>query len=176
MGSESAPSSIRSQASASSRNGDNGAVPVLRRSYETQVQQIKDPPVRWYKKKKQFFLCLAKLHGLFGIITDGVDVPVADETISIVALQEAFPHENVQKDFIAWNILLRAIANKGDRDTLRHASSPAAGWRALVDTYSAYMLRKASEARVNRRRRRYYLVILLPPNTSTLACPPLSSI
>ena len=28
------------------------------------------------------------------------------------------------------------MANNGDRDTWRHASSPAAGWRALVDTYS----------------------------------------
>ena len=69
-----------------------------------------------------------------------MDVPVADETMSIAALQEAFPHENVQKHFIAWNILSRAIANNGDRDALRHASSPAAGWRALVDTYSASTL------------------------------------
>ena len=74
----------------------------------------------------QNFLCLAKLHGLFGIFTEGVDVPVADEMMSIAALQEAFPHENIQKHFIAWNILSRAIARNGDRDTLRHASSPAA--------------------------------------------------
>ena len=32
------------------------------------------------------------------------------------------------------------------------------------------MLRKASEARVNRRLRRYYLIILLLPNIFTLAC------
>ena len=38
------------------------------------------------------------------------------------------------------------------------------------------MLRKASAARVDRRLRRYYLIVLLLPNTSTLACPPLSSI
>ena len=38
------------------------------------------------------------------------------------------------------------------------------------------MLRKASEARVNRRRRRYYLLVLLLPNIFTLACLPLSSI
>ena len=44
----------------------------------------------------------------------------------IAALQEAFPHENIQKHFIAWNILSRAIASNGGRDTLRHASSPAA--------------------------------------------------
>ena len=89
---------------------------------------------------EQNFLCLAKLHGLFGIFTEGVDVPVADETMSIAALQEAFSHENIQKHFIAWNILSRAIASNGDRDTLRHASSPAAGWRALVDTYSVSTL------------------------------------
>ena len=77
---------------------------------------------------------------MFGNFTEGVDVPVADETMSIAALQEAFPHNNVQKHFIAWNILSRAIANNGDRDTLRHASSPAAGWRALVETYSASTL------------------------------------
>ena len=59
---------------------------------------------------------------------------------SIAALQEAFPRENVQKHFIAWNILSRAIANNGDRDTLRHTFSPAAGWRALVDTYIASTL------------------------------------
>ena len=41
---------------------------------------------------------------------------------------------------MAWNILSRAIANNGDRDTLRHAFSSAAGWRALVDTYSEYTL------------------------------------
>ena len=44
---------------------------------------------------KQNFLCLAKLFGLFGILTEGVDVPVADETMSIAALQESFPHENI---------------------------------------------------------------------------------
>ena len=38
------------------------------------------------------------------------------------------------------------------------------------------MLRKASDARVNRRRRRYYLIVLLLPNIFTLACLPLSSI
>ena len=38
------------------------------------------------------------------------------------------------------------------------------------------MLKKASEARVNRRRRRYYLIVLLLPNIFTLACLPLSSI
>ena len=89
---------------------------------------------------KQIFLLLAKLHGLLGIFAEGVDVPVADETMPIAALQEAFPHENKQKHFIAWNILSRLIVSNGDHDTLRHASSPAAGWRALVDTYSASTL------------------------------------
>ena len=32
------------------------------------------------------------------------------------------------------------MANNGDCDNLRHAFSPAAGWRALVDTYSAFTL------------------------------------
>ena len=89
---------------------------------------------------ENLFLCLAKLLGLIGIFTEGVDVPVADERMSIAALQEAFPHENIQKHFIARNILSRAIACNEDRDTLRHASSAAAGWRALVDTYSASTL------------------------------------
>ena len=38
------------------------------------------------------------------------------------------------------------------------------------------MLRKASDARVNRRLRRYYLIVLLLPNIFALACLPLSSI
>ena len=145
MGSESAPSPTRSQASASSRNGDSGAVPIQRGNGESQVKQIKDVPMfdgtrAKFPAWKQNFLCLAKLHGLFGVFTEGVDVPVADETMSIAALQEAFSHENIQKHFIAWNMLSRAIASNEDRDTLRHASSPAGGWRALVDTYSASTL------------------------------------
>ena len=145
MESESAPSSARSQASTNSRNGDSGAVPTQRGNGESQFKQINDVPMFdgtrakfpcWKKK----ILCLAKRLGLIGIFTEGVDVPVADETMSIAALQEAFPRENIQKHFIAWNILSRAIACNEDRDTLRHASSPAAGWRALVDTYSASTL------------------------------------
>ena len=38
------------------------------------------------------------------------------------------------------------------------------------------LLRKASEARVDRRLRRYYLIVLLLPNIFALACLPLSSI
>ena len=145
MGSESASSSARSRASTSSRNGDSGAVPVQREKGETQVKQIKYVPLfdgtkAKFPAWKQNFLCLAKLHGLFGIFADGVYVPVADETMSIAALQEASPRENVQKHLFAWNILSRAIVNNGDRDTLCHAFSPAAGWRAVVDTYSAATL------------------------------------
>ena len=83
---------------------------------------------------------MVKLQSLFGIFTEGVDVPAADETMSIAALQEAFPHENVQRPFITWNILSRVIVNNGDRDYLHHAFSPAARWRALVDTYDASTL------------------------------------
>ena len=145
MGGESAPSPARSRASTSNRNDNSGAVPVQRGNGEDRVKQIKhvslfDGAKVMIPGWKQNFLCLAKLHGLFGVFTDGVDVPVADETMPIAALQEAFPHENAQKHFIAWNILSRAIAENGDRDTLRHASSPAAGWCALVDTYSASTL------------------------------------
>ena len=145
MESEPAPSPTRSQASASSRNGDSGAVPIQRGNGQSQFKQIKDVPMfdgtrAKFPVWKQNFLCLAKLHRSFGIFTEGVDVPVADEAMSIAALQEAFPHENIQKHFIAWNILSRAIVSNGDRDTLRHASSPAAGWRALVDTYSTSTL------------------------------------
>ena len=145
MRSESAPSPTRSRASTSSRNVDSGAVPVRRGNGETKVKQIEDAPLLEGTKAKfpawkQNFLCFAKLHGVFGIFTEEVDVPVADETMSIAALQEAFSHENVQKHFMTWNILSRAIANNGDRDTLRHTFSPAAGWRALVDTYGASTL------------------------------------
>ena len=145
MESESAPSPTRSQASTSSRNGDSGAVPTQRGNGESQLKPIKDVPMFDRTKAKfptwkQSFLCLAKFHGMFGIFTEGVDVPVANKTMSIAAFQEAFPHENIQKHFIAWNILSRAIASNEDRDTLRHASSPAAGWHALVDTYSASTL------------------------------------
>ena len=105
MGSESAPSPTRLQASMSSRNGDRGAVPMQRGNGESQLKQIKDGPMfdgtrAKFPSWKQNFLYLAKLHGLFGIFTEGVDVPVADETMSIAALQEAFPHENIQKHFI----------------------------------------------------------------------------
>ena len=49
-------------------------------------------------------------------------------------------------------------------------------WKRLSSIQLDIMLRKASEARVNRSRRRYYLIVLLLPNIFTLACLPLSSI
>ena len=49
---------------------------------------------------KQNVLCLSKLHGLLRIFTDGVNVSVADEMISIAALQETFLRDNVQKHLI----------------------------------------------------------------------------
>ena len=95
MGSESAPSPTRSRASTSSRNGDSGAVPVQRGNGETQVKQIKDAPLfdgvkAKFSAWKQNFLCLAKLHGLFGMFTEGVDVPVADEIKSPRECTKAF--------------------------------------------------------------------------------------
>ena len=91
MASESAPSPTRSQASTSSRNGDNGAVPIQRGNIESQVKQINDVPMfdgtkTKFPAWKQNLLCLAKLHGLFGIFTEEVNVPFADETMSIAAL------------------------------------------------------------------------------------------
>ena len=46
----------------------------------------------------------------------------------------------------------------------------------IINCHSQILLRKASEARVDRRLRRYYLIILLLPIIFTLACLPLSSI
>ena len=119
---------------ASKRNGENY---VNGSKYVPLFDGTKAKIPAW----KQNFLCLAKRHDLSGIFTDGVDVPVADETMSIAALKEAFPRENIQNHFIVRNIPSRTIiTDNADRDTLRHASSPVAGWRALVDTYSASTL------------------------------------
>ena len=49
-------------------------------------------------------------------------------------------------------------------------------WKRLSSIQLDIMLRKASEARVNRRLRRYYPIVLLLPTVFTLACLPLSSI
>ena len=124
---ESDRSPARSYAPTSRRNGENGSVPIQRENCEPEVNYIKDVPLFDVTKArfpawKQSFLCLAKLHGRFRIFTDGVDVPVADETIFIAALQEDFPRENVKNHSIAWNIFSRAIADNNDLDTLRFAS------------------------------------------------------
>ena len=49
-------------------------------------------------------------------------------------------------------------------------------WKRLSLIQLDIMLRKASEARVDRRLRRYSLIVLLLPTVFTLACLPLSSI
>ena len=49
-------------------------------------------------------------------------------------------------------------------------------WKRLSSIQLDIMLRKASEARVDKRLRRYYLIVLLPPTVFTLACLPLSLI
>ena len=49
-------------------------------------------------------------------------------------------------------------------------------WKRLSSIQLDIMLRKASEARVDRRLLRYYLIVLLLPDIFTLACLPLSSI
>ena len=88
MGNVSVPSPARSQASTSSRNGNSGSVLVQKINGKNQVKQNKDIPL--------FDGTKAKLHSIFGIFIDGVDVPVAAKTMSVAALQEAFPRENVQ--------------------------------------------------------------------------------
>ena len=109
------------------------------------MKQIKDVPTfdgtkAKFPAWKMNLLCLAKLHGLFEFFTEDVDVPVTDEGMSVPALQQAFPAEDIEKHFIAWNILSRALEGSSDRDTPRHATSPAARWRALVDTHTASAL------------------------------------
>ena len=49
-------------------------------------------------------------------------------------------------------------------------------WKRLSSIQLDIMLRKVSEACVDRRLRRYYLIVLLLPTVFTLACLPLSSI
>ena len=62
------------------------------------------------------------------------------------------------------------------KKSLRDHSVGASSIYKILGMIDVYLLRKASEARVNRRRRRYYLIVLLLPNIFTLACLPLSSI
>ena len=87
----------------SSRNGDSGAVVVQRENGETQVQQIKDVPLFDVSTAKfpaweQNYIYLAKLYGLFEI-SPRESVPQLLTKMSIAALQEAFPCENVKKTF-----------------------------------------------------------------------------
>ena len=90
-------------------------MPIQTENCENQVKQIKYVSFDGTKAKfsawEQIFFCLANLHGLFGIFTDGVNGPVADGMMSIAALQEAFPRDNVQKHLIAWTILSRTIVD-----------------------------------------------------------------
>ena len=61
---------------------------VQRENDEKQVKEIKDVPLFDGTKaefpawKKNYF-SFARLHGMFGIVIDGVDVPVADETVPV---------------------------------------------------------------------------------------------
>lgn len=70
---------------------------------ESYVKQIRDVPTFGSTKLKikfpawkKNFLCLANLHGLLEIFTVGVDLPVADEGMSVPALQQAFPAEDIR--------------------------------------------------------------------------------
>lgn len=117
------------------RGGDSGAMPVQEGG--TYVRHIKDMPVfdgtrTKFAAWKGDFLYLAKLRGLFKIFTEGVGIPVADEGISFLVLQQTFPIEN---------ILSRNLARYyAGWDTLRHVASPVAGWRVLVDTHAVSTL------------------------------------
>ena len=70
------------------------------------VKQIKGVPTfdgtkAKFPAWKRNFLYLAKLHDIFEIFTEGVDVPVADEGMSVSAIQRAFPGGDIQKNFVA---------------------------------------------------------------------------
>ena len=60
------------------------------------------------------------------------------------------------------------------KKSLRDHNVAASSICEILEIIDVYLLRKASEARVNRRRRRYYLIVLLLHHIFTLAC--LSSI
>ena len=76
----------------------------------SQLKQIKGVPTfdgtkAKFPAWKRILFSLAKLHNLFEIFTEGVNVPVADEGMSASAFQRASPVEDIQKHFVAWNIL-----------------------------------------------------------------------
>ena len=70
---------------------------------------------------------------------DNVCKPTVPAGINRPPPSETTSHVNRVPDYKT-NIISRDIADNGDRDILCHASSSAAGWRALVDTYSASTL------------------------------------
>lgn len=70
----------------------------------------------------------------------GVDVLVADERMYILGLQQGFPGKDIKKHFTALNINSRPLEGNSNQNTLRFVTSPAAGWRALVDFHIASTL------------------------------------
>ena len=54
---------------------------------------------------------------MFRVFTEGVEIPVADEEKSVKEIQAmGFAKKEIRKDFLAWNILSRAIKGKADND------------------------------------------------------------
>lgn len=109
------------------------------------VRQIKYVPIFSDTKAKflawkRNFLRVENLHGLFEFIIEGADILIPDEGMPFLAFQQAFPAEDIQKNFIAWNILSRVLEGSSDQNTLRDVTLPAARWRALVDTHNASTL------------------------------------
>lgn len=68
---------------------------------------------------------MVKLRDFFELFPEGLGVHVADEGMSLSALERAFPGEDTQKDIVARNILPRVLEGGTDRDTLRHTPLPA---------------------------------------------------
>ena len=99
-------------------------------------------------------------------ITEDTHGKIAGESLTRELAQElAQGRELVQGLVSCLNAAPRSRPN--DARALRCSKLPSS---------KPYLLRKASEARVNRRWRRYYLIVLLLPNIFTLACLSLSSI
>lgn len=63
---------------------------------------------------------------------ESVDASVVDDGMSNPAFQQAFPAQDIQKHFVAWEIRSQALEGNSNRDTLKHATSPVTGWRAEV--------------------------------------------
>ena len=63
---------------------------------------------------------------------------MADEAKSVEEIQAmGFIKEQIQKHFLAWNILYHAIKGETDNDILRRITSPTAAWRILVGSHNA---------------------------------------